>query len=103
MACASINLNLFPKLVPQDGIEPPHSPYKSEPLPLRIQGLINTYMITSDEAVQVLLDVCKGKYQHGASYSEVKHFTPSFPKKPAREFIPDKSLKRIGTGTRTRT
>ena len=25
-------------LVPQDGIEPPHSRYKGEPLPLRIQG-----------------------------------------------------------------
>jgi hypothetical protein len=27
------------KLVPQEGIEPPHPAYKTGPLPLRIQGL----------------------------------------------------------------
>ncbi len=29
----------LPKLVPLDGIEPPNSDYKTEPLPLRIKGL----------------------------------------------------------------
>jgi len=35
MYCATLR-----KLVPQEGIEPPHPDYKTGPLPLRIQGQI---------------------------------------------------------------
>ena len=64
---------------------------------------INNCMITSDQAVQDLLDVCKGVCHSGASYSEIKDFTPNYPKKTPPAFILDSKPKQIGTGTRDRT
>ena len=60
-------------------------------------------MISSEEAVQVLLTVCKGKYTSTISYSTVKNFTLAFPKKKTPVFVLDGLPKQIGTGTRTRT
>ena len=60
-------------------------------------------MISSEKAVQELIDACKGRYISEPSYSTVKNFTLAFPKKKTPMFVLDGLPKQIGTGTRTRT
>ena len=58
-------------------------------------------MITADKATQVLINVSHGTYSDTSSYSHIKEFTPSFPKKEPPPFIQDGLPKQVGTGTRT--
>jgi hypothetical protein len=53
-------------------------------------------MISIEEAVQTLLDVARGTYSPGASYSCVKEFTQDFPNREPRPFVPDGPIKQIG-------
>jgi hypothetical protein len=60
-------------------------------------------MITADEAIKELYLVAQGPYPKGPSYSCVKEFTESYPKKKTSAFIADGLPKQIGRGGGNRT
>lgn len=83
-------------LVPPGGNDPPTLALSRRCSTTELRGHINNCMITTDEAVQTLLDIAQGEYVQRLSYTCVKEFTLSFPKKDQLAFVPDSLPIQIG-------
>lgn len=64
---------------------------------------VNTCMSKPNPGFEELQKLGYGTYRNSVSYSCIKEFTLSFPKKTAAEFIPDTLPKQIGRPTKNRT